>query len=137
MKHVAAAISGLVLNLWHGVPAVAETRAYSALNFEDEKCEILLSTAPEDSGIFCGRKIPKEDILRTTSLESKRCEGWGRYCSAQIFRHSLVYKEKDTDRATVLVFYFVNKNVSDRFTESLAAWLENAQPRPMQWEKGL
>jgi hypothetical protein len=134
-RAISAAV--FILCVSNGAFAQPDASSYSALNFEDKKCEIRLPRTQKESGIFCGKSISRENILRSTSFDSKRCEGWGRYCATEIFRHSLVYREGTPGEAATLAFYFVNKNASDRFTEDFAAWLENAKPRPMQWEKGI
>lgn len=135
MKHLAIGL-GIGLSLCQTALAEVASKRYEALTFDDKDCEILLPQDPGEPGVVCGRKIARKDVLRNTSFESKRCEGWGGYCAVVIFRHSVVYKA-DGDAAQALAFYFVNKNASDRFTEEFVAWLENAQPRPMQWEKGI
>ena len=112
-------------------------RKYEALDFKDQKCEIVLSILPGDKGVFCGKLISRQEVLRSTSIETRRCDGWGRYCSAEIFRHAIIYKQQQDDAKATLAFYFLNKGVSDRFIEEFASWLENTQPEPMPWEKGL
>lgn len=136
VKSLIASAAGILICYSNSASAEPSLQKYNALDFEDNSCEISLPVAPAESGIFCGQSIRREAVLRNTFIDSKRCEGWGRYCSAQIFRHSIIYKDNNQSGTKALAFYFVNKNVSDRFTESLAAWLENVQPRPMQWEKG-
>ena len=130
-------IASILIAVNSGGISLAEptARKYEALDIKDQKCEIVLSIVPDDQGVFCGKLISRQEILRSTSIDTNRCDGWGRYCQANIFRHTIIYNQQEADAKAALAFYFLNKGVSDRFIEEFSSWLENTQPDPMPWEK--
>jgi hypothetical protein len=111
------AATGITLN-----PATANlgdgTGSFDVRDMKDAECKVKLYSQAID---ICGTIFGRSGIVNYTMLDTRRCDGWGRYCAARIFKFDFGYKTASGRGA--VQFYMTNERVAYDINQRLSSWL--------------
>jgi len=101
-----------------GVELGSLSGEYTPKTLADSNCTIKLYSQGID---VCGTIIGRLGVVNYTMLDTRRCDGWGRYCATQIFKFDFGYKSAQ-GRDSVQ-FYMLNARVALDLNQRLSSWL--------------